>query len=238
MSELAINGGPKAVKLDPGDIFTWPIITEEDEEAILQVLRARKMSQTDITRQFEEEYAQWHGMKYALGHNTGTASLHAAMFGCGVGVGDEIICQSMTYWASALPAFCLGATVVFAEIDPNTLTLDPNDIEHRITERTKAIMAVHYCGYPSDMDADNSQYWIGQCFYQLEDIDSAEKAFRKVLRNYSHNDTKKGYKTPDAILMLGRIYTNKKQPIKGSFVVIVVPYLVDVGTTVNLGKRF
>ena len=152
MSKLAINGGPKAVKMDPEDIFTWPIITEEDEEAVLEVLRARKMSQIDITQKFEEEFAQWHGMKYALGHNTGTAALHWALYGCGVGVGDEIICQSMTYWASALPVFSLGATVVFAEMDPDTLTLDPNDIEHRITERTKAIMVVHYCGYPTDMD--------------------------------------------------------------------------------------
>jgi len=152
MSKLAINGGPKAVQLDAGDIFTWPIITKEDEDAVLEVLRARKMSATDVTQQFEAEYAQWHGSKFALGHNTGTAALHAAMFGCGVGVGDEIICQSMTYWASALPAFSLGATVVFAEIDPDTLTLDPGDIEHRITERTKAIMVVHYCGYPTDMD--------------------------------------------------------------------------------------
>jgi len=152
MSKLAINGGPKAVQLDPEDIFTWPILTQEDEDAILEVLRARKMSQIDVTQKFEEEYAQWHGIKYALGHNTGTAALHAAMFGCGVGVGDEIICQSMTYWASALPAFSLGATVVFAEMDPNTLTLDPGDLEHRITDRTKAIVVVHYCGYPTDMD--------------------------------------------------------------------------------------
>lgn len=152
MSILAINGGQKAVQTNPGDTFTWPIITSEDEEAILEVLRARSMSDTDVTRKFEEEYAQWHGMKYALGHNTGTAALHGAMFGCGVGLGDEIICQSITYWASALPTFSLGATVIFAEMDPNTLTLDPNDIEHRINKRTKAIMVVHYCGYPTDMD--------------------------------------------------------------------------------------
>ena len=151
MSKLAINGGPKAIQTNPEDIFSWPIITKEDEEAALEVLRAGRMSSIDITQMFEEEYAQWHGVKYALGHNTGTASLHAAMFGCGVGLGDEIICQSMT-WASALPAFSLGATVVFAEMDPNTLTINPNDIEHRITKRTKAIMVVHYCAYPTDMD--------------------------------------------------------------------------------------
>jgi len=152
MNKLAIKGGPKAVQTDPGDIFSWPIITKEDEEAALEVLRAGKMSGTDVTRKFEEEFAKWHGVKYALAHNNGTAALHAAMFGCGVGVGDEIICQSLTYWASALPALSLGATIVFAEVDPNTLTLDPKDVERRITDRTKAIVVVHYCGYPTDMD--------------------------------------------------------------------------------------
>ena len=151
-SRLAIKGGPQAVRTDPGDMFTWPVITREDEEAALEVLRAGKMSATDVTVKFEREFAAWHGMKYALAHNTGTAALHSAMFACGVGVGDEIICQSLTYWASALPALNLGATIVYAEVDPNTLTLDPEDVERKITERTKAIIPVHYCGYPTDMD--------------------------------------------------------------------------------------
>jgi len=80
-------------------------------------------------------------------------ALQAAMFGCGVGRGDEIICPSVTYWASALPAVTLGATIVFADIEESTLCLDPKDIEHRITERTKAIVPVHYMGHPCDMDA-------------------------------------------------------------------------------------
>lgn len=151
-SRLAALGGPKAVQTPPGDLFTWPIVTHEDEEAVLDVLRRGAMSGTDVTRQFEQEYAAWQGSKYALGHSSGTAALHAAMFGCRVGVGDEIICPSITYWASCLPAFSLGATVVFAEIDPQTLCLDPGDIEHRLTERTKAIVVVHYLGHPADMD--------------------------------------------------------------------------------------
>lgn len=151
-SVLAIKGGPKTIKTPVGDTFKWPIITKEDERAVLEVLRAGKMSATDVTMKFEEELARWHNMKYALCHNTGTAAIHAAMFGCKVGVGDEVIVQSLTYWASALQVFTLGATPVFAEVDPNTLTLDPRDIEHRITERTKAIVVVHYCGYPTDMD--------------------------------------------------------------------------------------
>ena len=151
-STLAINGGPKAVHTPPGDIFKWPIITKEDEEAALEVLRAGKMSGSDVTKLFEQEFAQWHGVQHALAHNTGTAALFGAMFGCRMGVGDELICPSMTYWASALPAFLLGSTIVFAEVCRDNLTIDPNDIEHRITRRTKAIMCVHYAGYPCDMD--------------------------------------------------------------------------------------
>jgi perosamine synthetase len=151
-SPLAILGGPKAVQTDPGDAFAWPIITREDEDAVLEVLRRGAMSNTDVTEQFEKEFAAWQGATYALGFNNGTAALHAAMFGCKVGVGDEIICPSLTYWASALPCFSLGATVVFAEINPDTLCLEPSDIEHRITERTKAIVPVHYLGHPADMD--------------------------------------------------------------------------------------
>jgi perosamine synthetase len=152
MADLAIHGGPKAVQSDTGDMFRWPIITEEDEQAALEVLRAGKMSGTDVTMQFEREFAEWHGTRFALAHNTGTAALHGAMFACGVGQGDEILCPSLTYWASAMPAFGLGATVVFPEVEADTLCIDPRDIEHRITPRTKAIVAVHYCGHPCDMD--------------------------------------------------------------------------------------
>lgn len=152
-SSLAIHGGPKAIQSDPGDMFTWPIITSEDEEAVLEVLRRGAMCGTDVTVQFEQEFSAWIGLKYALGFNTGTAALQCAMYGCKVGVGDEIIGPSLTYWASALQAFSLGATVVFADADPDTLCMDPADIEHRITDRTKAIMVVHYLGHPADMDA-------------------------------------------------------------------------------------
>lgn len=151
-SQLAILGGPKAVTLDQGDMFTWPIITQEDEDAALDVLRRGAMSGTDITMAFEKEFAAWQGLQYALGTCNGTAALLEAMFGCKVGVGDEIICPSITYWASAAPCYSLGATVVFAEVDPVSLCLDPNDIEHRITDRTKAIVVVHYLGHPADMD--------------------------------------------------------------------------------------
>ena len=150
---LALHGGPKAVQSFDDGVFAWPIVTEEDEQAILDVLRNRSMSATDITKQFEQEYAAWNGTEYALGVCNGTAGLLAAMWACEVGAGTEIICPSITYWASAAPALQLGATVNFADIDPDTLCIAPGDIEHRIGPKTRAIVVVHYCGHPCDMDA-------------------------------------------------------------------------------------
>jgi len=88
-SRLALLGGPKAITREPGDLFTWPIVTREDEEAVLDVLHRRAMSSSDVTKEFEREYAAWQGRKHALGFSTGTAAIQAAMFACGVGVGDE-----------------------------------------------------------------------------------------------------------------------------------------------------
>ena len=151
-SQLAIHGGAKSVQTDAEELFKWPIITAEDEAAVLDVLRRGAMSGTDVTLQFEEEFAAWQGAQYALACNNGTAALQSALYGCGISVGDEIICPSLTYWASALPVLALGASVVFADIDPVTLCIDPNDIEHRISENTRAIVVVHYVGHPADMD--------------------------------------------------------------------------------------
>jgi len=151
-NRLALSGGPKSVTLEPGDAFTWPIVTDEDEQAVLDVLRKRAMSGTGITKQFERAFADWLGAEFALGYPNGTESLRAAMWACGVGAGDEIICPGMTYWASAVPALSLGAAVHFADILPDTFCIDPDDIEHRIGPRTRAIVVVHQCGYPCEMD--------------------------------------------------------------------------------------
>jgi len=151
--KLAIFGGSKAVISDPGDIFSWPIITKEDEDAVLEVLRKGGMSGTDVTMKFEREFAAWQGTRFALGFNNGTSAIQSAMYGCGVGIGDEIICPSVTYWASCAQVYSLGGTVVFADIDPDTLCIDPGDIEKRITKKTKAVVVVHYLGHPAEMDS-------------------------------------------------------------------------------------
>lgn len=149
---LALLGGPKAVPHDDDSLFHWPIVTREDEQAVVDVLRVGNMSDWGITQQFEREWSEYQGTKYSLAHCNGTTALHVAMWAVGLGRGDEMIVPSLTYWASATQVMSLGATPVFADIDPVTLCIDARDIEHRITPRTKAIMVVHYCGHPADMD--------------------------------------------------------------------------------------
>jgi perosamine synthetase len=150
--KLAIHGGPKAVQHEDKSLFHWPIVTQDDEQAVLDVIRAGTMSGWDITMKFEQDYARWMGAKFGLGSCNGTTSLIEAMFAVGIGRGDDMIMPSLTYWASGLQLFSLGATPIFADIEPHSVCIDPKDIEHRITPKTKAVMVVHYCGHPCDMD--------------------------------------------------------------------------------------
>ena len=176
--QLALLGGEMSVKSEASDIFAWPIVTERHEQAVLEVLRAKKMSGIEITKEFEKKYAESLGRKYGLAYNNGTAAILGAMYALGIGPGDEVICPSITYWASVAQAYSLGATPVFADIDPETLCIDPKDIEHRITPRTKAIVVVHYAGMPAEMDAI-MKIAAGHNLKILEDASHAHGALYK-----------------------------------------------------------
>ncbi|MFI4911587.1 MAG: DegT/DnrJ/EryC1/StrS family aminotransferase [Sedimentisphaeraceae bacterium JB056] len=151
--DLALLGGSKSVVADQGDMFKWPIITGDHEAAAIDVLRKGLMSGIEITQKFEAKYAKWYGADYALACPNGTSTILEAMYAVGVKKGDEVICPSITFWASVVQLYTLRATPVFADIDPETMNIDPADIERKITPRTKAIMVVHYGGYPADMDS-------------------------------------------------------------------------------------
>lgn len=105
-----------------------------------------------IIGQFENAFARLTGSGYALAMNNGTATLHSAYFALEVGPGKEVIVPSYTWHATATPILQCGATPVFCDIDPRTLTADPDDIERRITPRTQAISVVHVWGNPAEMD--------------------------------------------------------------------------------------
>ena len=156
MAKLALVGGKPLFEVErqgapKEEYFKWPIITKEDEDAVIDIVRRNKFSGTDITIKFQDEFAKWQGRKYALAFTNGTMSITAAMFAVGLGVGDEIICPTKTYWGSVSQAINFGASAVFCNIDEH-LSMDPDDLERCITPKTKAIMVVHYLGYPCDMD--------------------------------------------------------------------------------------
>lgn len=151
-SRLALLGGTPVIDRPvPSSLFAWPIITKEDEDAALDVIRRGAFSDLDVTLKLQEEFAAWQGTKYALAFCNGTAALTAAMFAVGLSKGDEIICPTKTYWASISQAMYFGATPVFCNVDEH-LSIDPDDVERCITPHTKALMIVHYCAYPCDMD--------------------------------------------------------------------------------------
>jgi len=152
MSEqLALRGGPKAVTR-PAPSAVWPIITDEDRQAVLGVLEARSMSDWKLTLEFEREYGQWIGQQHVLAYSTGTGAIHGAMFGMGWGHGDEIITPTWTYWGTHTQLLNVHAVPIFCDIEQDTLCLDPDDVERRITPRTRGLIVVHMQGVPADMD--------------------------------------------------------------------------------------
>jgi perosamine synthetase len=127
-------------------------IEDEDIAAVAEALKSGWLTTGPRVNAFEQAFASYCGAPYAVAVNSGTAALHAAMRALGVGPGDEVIVPAITFVASANCVAYQEATPIFAEVDPETLLLDVADAGRRVTERTKAIVAVDYAGQPADWD--------------------------------------------------------------------------------------
>jgi dTDP-4-amino-4,6-dideoxygalactose transaminase len=127
-------------------------IKQEIDEAVLGVLATSVYVLGPEVQKFEEEFAAAHGVAHGIALNSGTSALHVALLAAGVGPGDEVITVSMTFTATAAAISYTGATPVFVDVDPESFTMDPAQIEEKITPRTKAIMPVHLYGQAADMD--------------------------------------------------------------------------------------
>jgi perosamine synthetase len=128
-------------------------IDEDDIQAVIDVLRSDWLTTGPKVEEFEEAFAHYVGAKYAVAVSSGTAALHAAMYALGIGSGDEVIVPPMTFAATANCVVYQGGTPVFADVEPETLLIDPAEIEKKITPKTKAIIAVDYAGQPCNYDA-------------------------------------------------------------------------------------
>ena len=149
-ARLAIEGGlPIRDKMLP---YGRQTMSEDDIAAVVAVLRSDWLTTGPKVEEFERAFADFVGTKEAVAVSNGTAALHAAMFAIGIEQGDEVIVPAMTFAATANCVVYQGGTPIFADVDPDTLLLDPWQVEQKITPRTKAIIAVDYAGQPCDYD--------------------------------------------------------------------------------------
>jgi perosamine synthetase len=151
MEKLAIEGGnPIRFKNPMGES---DLIEEAEINALLDVARKKELRRAGVAEEYESALADWYGVKYAIAVANGTVSLHAALAALEIGPGDEVIVTPYTFVASDTCVLEQNAIPIFADIDPFTLTIDPKDIERKISERTKAIIPVSICGVPMDIGA-------------------------------------------------------------------------------------
>ncbi|EKD80031.1 MAG: hypothetical protein ACD_40C00213G0015 [uncultured bacterium] len=130
-----------------------PVISSEAKANVSEALNTGWLSSAGpYVKKFEDEFAAFIGVKHAISVNTGTAALHVALLAAGIGEGDEVIVPAFTMAATYLAVIYTGAKPVFVDADPITYNLDPNLIEAKITDRTKAILPVHVYGHPAQMD--------------------------------------------------------------------------------------
>lgn len=153
LEELAINGGKPVRNTYLPYGRQW--IDDEDIKEVINTLKSDYLTTGPKIKEFEEKVAAYTKTQYAVAIVNGTAALHAACFAAGIGPGDEVITTPITFAASANCILYCGAKPVFADIDPRTYNIDPEDIKRKITPKTKAIIPVHYTGQPVDIDEIN-----------------------------------------------------------------------------------
>src|SRR5690242_11187924 len=133
--------------------FAPPLIGQEEIDEVVDTLRSDWITTGPKTRRFEAEFAAYLEAPGALALNSCTAGLHTALVALGIGPGDEVITTPMTFAASVNVIEHTGARPVLVDVSPDTLNLDPGQLDAAVTPRTKAVLPVHYAGHPADLDA-------------------------------------------------------------------------------------
>ncbi|MDE6851597.1 MAG: UDP-4-amino-4,6-dideoxy-N-acetyl-beta-L-altrosamine transaminase [Lachnospiraceae bacterium] len=131
-------------------------IEDDDIEAVSKALKRNYIATGPGIAEFEDAFAKYVGAKYAVALSSGTAALHACCFAIDIKQGDEVITTPLTFAASANCVLYCGGTPVFADVDSDTYNISPEEIEKRITDKTRAIIPVHFTGQPCDMDRINA----------------------------------------------------------------------------------
>lgn len=146
---LARDGGPKAVTLSSSDAAHWPRYGANDEQAVLDLIRAPSYDPIGL---LEKEWCDFIDVPHAKAHCNGTSALAAMFFALNLPPGSEIMVPSYTFFATIVPMRLFGLVPVFVDINPRTLNFDLEDAKKRLTKNTKAVLPVHWIGLPADMD--------------------------------------------------------------------------------------
>lgn len=149
MGRLAINGGEKECGCDWP---SWPIWGDEERTALTAVLESGNWWYGERVREFEERFAAFQGAKFGVTCTSGTTALETMLAAVGIGAGDEVIVPPYTFVATATAVLREGAIPIFADIQAETLCIDPEDVARKVTDKTKAVIPVHLAGYVADMD--------------------------------------------------------------------------------------
>jgi dTDP-4-amino-4,6-dideoxygalactose transaminase len=149
--KLAIDGGEPIIK-EP--LPTWPWFTEDIIQAAMEPLKAGKVNYWTgkLGMEFEKEFAKWNGARYCITTTNGTSALHTAIASLNIGPGDEVIVPSYTFIATSFCVVQAGAIPIFADVRRHDHCIDPEDVERKVTKRTKAIIPVHLYGNIAEMD--------------------------------------------------------------------------------------
>lgn len=154
MAKLAIKGGPKL--FPKGWVGPrWPMYGEEEKKQLQEVLDSNVWGATGMgpkIKELNEKWAAYCGTRRSVALANGTVTMELALRARGIGPGDEVIVPAWTFMATAIVVLQVGAVPVFVDVDPNNICIDPARVEEAITERTRAIIPVHYGGHPCDMD--------------------------------------------------------------------------------------
>jgi len=150
-TRLALDGGTplRRTMLD----FSPPVIGDEEVESVVATLRSGWLTSGPRTAELEERFAARTGVPHAVATSSCTEAIHLSLVAAGIGPGDEVVTSSFTWPATVNAILHTGATPVFADIDPETLDVDPDAVRRAITPHTQALVPVHFAGGPCDMDA-------------------------------------------------------------------------------------
>lgn len=153
MEKLALLGGPTAITERDNKKYQQKQVNENAKQRILAMLDSGEISRSESVAQFENQFASYIGTQYALAVCNGTSALISAIYAVGIGPGDEVIVPSFSFWATSACVMAMHGIPIFADIDPLTYNMSPEDIERKVTKKTKAIVVVHVYGNPADMQS-------------------------------------------------------------------------------------